>query len=431
MCSSFSKKRAVVAQFGGPTAVINRSLVGAVNELKKHDFIILGPRFGINGVLKNDFFRLDLFSDSKLDGIRKSPGSYLGTSKFNVNDQSAFVILESLKKLGINYFFVIGGDSTGIIGKQIKLAAKQINYELVVFHIPKTIDNDVLVTDHTPGFGSAARLIAKASYGIDQENRSSGGIYGMVIMGRDSGFLAYSSTLLRDSASGPDLIYGPEINFNLEYFLKDIEDVYSRKGRAFFVVSEGIRSYLYENNKPVYENNKPKVELIVDKAAAALKREIEIDENLGQSSLSAGSDVLVYYLNQILKENFGKVRIRINNLGYLARSFPEVSEIDAREAEAVGKKAVQLALSGYEEGSVAIIREGQSHSYAVRLEYVSLDEIIKGIKQVPRDWIGYYGKDIGSQFLIYAGPLVGSIEGFENLDHLLPKNFNFDNFIKE
>ncbi|MEM4361199.1 MAG: diphosphate--fructose-6-phosphate 1-phosphotransferase [Candidatus Anstonellaceae archaeon] len=426
-----SKKIAAVAQFGGPTAVINRSLVGAVNELKKHNCIILGPRFGINGVLKNDFFRLDLFSDSKLDGIRKSPGSYLGTSKFNVNEESSFLIAEKLKELNISYFFMIGGDSTASIAKKIRLAAKQINYDLVVFHIPKTIDNDVIITDHTPGFGSAARLVAKASYGIDQENRSSGGIYGMVVMGRDSGFLAYSSTLLRESSSGPDLVYGPEINFNLDFFLKDIEDVYSRKGRAFFVLSEGIRYYHYENGKLVYENNKIKTTLVVDVASAALKREVEMEENFGSPSLSAGSDVLVSYITQVIKEKFGKIRVRINNLGYLARSFPEVSEIDAVEAEAVGKKAVRLALSGYEEGSVAIIRVGHSHNYSVKLEYVPLDDIIGNIKQVPRDWIGSYGKDIGSEFLNYAGPLVGPIDGFENLDHLLPKNFEFDKFIRE
>jgi 6-phosphofructokinase 1 len=425
-----TKKIAAVAQFGGPTAVINRSLVGAVDELKKLNCIILGPRFGIKGLLANDFYRLDLFSDSKLETIRSSPGSYLGTSKFKVNEESAPIIAKKLKELNIRYFFMIGGDSTALIAKKILDAAQGFNYDLTIFHIPKTIDNDLVENDHTPGFGSAARLIAKASYGIDQENRSSGGIYGMLVMGRNSGFLAYSSSLLRESGTGPDLIYGPEVDFNINYFLDDIKDVYSRKNRVFFVISEGIRKYNYENGTLIYDdNNKPSYTLWVDIAAKELKKEVEFEELVGYTSLSASSDVLLSYLHSILLKEFKGLRIRFNNLGYLARSFPEVSEIDAIEAEAIGRKAVHYCFKLQQSGSAAIERVGQSHHYQIKIKYIELDKIVNKIKQVPREWIGSYGKDISTVFLDYAGPLIGPIPGFENLDHLLPKNFDFSNII--
>ena len=425
-----SKLNVAVAQFGGPTAVINRSLVGAVLELKRKNAAILGPRFGIKGLINNDFYRLDLYSDSKLEYIGKSPGSYLGTSKFKVNEESAPSIASKLKELDIRYFFMIGGDSTASIAKKILDAAQKINFEIIVFHIPKTIDNDLVENDHTPGFGSAARLIAKAAYGIDQENRSSGGIYGMVVMGRDSGFLAYSSALLRTSDGGPDLIYGPEISFSIDYFLNDLKDVYSRKNRVFFVLSEGIRTYFFENNQLVYENNKPKEELIVEKAARELKKEIEVEEILGITSLSASTDVLISYINQILTKEFKNIRIRMNNLGYLARSFPEISEIDAIEAKEIGRKAVEYAFK-FGSGTVLIKRIGQTHNYSVKFEYSELEKIVNATKQVPREWIGHYGKDIGLEFLTYAGPLIGYIPGFEYLDHLLPANFDYKKIIKK
>ncbi|MFN3910322.1 MAG: 6-phosphofructokinase, partial [Candidatus Anstonellaceae archaeon] len=331
------------------------------------------------------------------------------------------------------YFFLIGGDSTALIAKKIFDAAIQLNYELSVFLILKTIDNDVSGTDHTCGYGSAARLIAKASYGIDQENRSSGGIYGMVVMGRDAGFLACASTLLRDSFSGPDLVYIPEINFNLDYFINDIRDVYSRKKRAFFVISEGIRTNIYENGKLVYDEfGKPKNELILDIACKKLHKEVEKEEILGTSSLSAGTDILISFLHSILTKEFKGIRLRFINLGYLARSFPEISLIDAIEAEAVGKAAVDYAFkNGPISGAVGIERIGQGQTYTIKLNFIELEKISSKTKQVPAEWIGYYGKDISSEFLNYAGPLVGFIDGFEHLDHLLPSSFDFNEIIKK
>ncbi len=411
------KKLAIVAQFGGPTSVINRTLVGVADELRKKDIEVWGPIRGIDGILTNDFLVLSDFSDLKIDQIRKKPGSYLGTSKFNVNDDSAPIIAEKLKKYDANYFFMIGGDSTATIANQIMQASKDINHEITLIHIPKTIDNDLVENDHCPGYGSSALIVAKVAFGLDQENRSQGGIHLQIIMGRDAGFLAAASTLLRGDG-GPHLVYLPERTFNLGFFLRDVEDVLSRTSkpsRAFIVVSEGIRQYYDENGTTKYK-------LVADLAAEEMQESVESEINLGSTNLSVGSGVMARFLSQRIQNAFPSERVRTDILGYVARSYPDASYVDAIEAEFVGKEAVRYAMKDLGSGSVTIIRIGHLHTYSITTKFVEMDVVAGKTRSMPQNFIGSYAKDVSEDFLDYAGPLIGHVQGFD-YDHLLPQGW--------
>ncbi len=411
--NSFRKKKlAVVAQFGGPTSVINRTLFGVANELRKKDIEVWGPIRGIDGIITNDFLIMSEFSELKINDIRRKPGSYLGTSKFNVNEDSAGEIAEKLKGYNVNKFFMIGGDSTATIANRIKNAASKLNHNIDIVHIPKTIDNDLVETDHCPGYGSAALTVAKIAFGLDQENRSQGGIHVQVIMGRDSGFLGAATALLR-SDGGPHLIYLPERTFQLDHFLGDVEDVLSRTSnpsRAYVVVSEGIRHFYQENGEDKYR-------LIADIASEELNEKVENEQNMGGISLSVGSSVMARYLALKLQQAFPKERVRADVLGYVARSFPDVSIVDALEAEFVGKEAVRYSERG--SGSVVIKRTGHLHTYSIKTEFLELEKVAGLTRTMPINFIGSYGKDISEDFLDYAGPLIGPVPGFDT-DHLLP-----------
>ena len=416
------KKIAVVAQFGGPTSVINRTLFGVAYELRRKDFEVWGPIRGIDGIINNDFLILSEFSDLKFNNIRRKPGSYLGTSKFNVNDDSAGDIADKLKVYGVNKFFMIGGDSTATIANKIKSATSKINHDIDIIHLPKTIDNDLVVTDHCPGYGSAALTVGKIAFGLDQENRSQGGIHIQVVMGRDSGFLAATSALLRTDG-GPHLIYLPERSFEIDFFIRDVEDVLSRTSnpsRAYIVVSEGIRKYYEDNGELKYK-------LIADIAAEELHENVESEENLGGISLSVGSSVMARYLSNKLQKAFPNERVRADVLGYVARSFPDVSVVDAYEAELVGRDGVKYSEMG--SGSVIINRTGHLHTYSVNTEFVPLERVAGLTRTMPINFIGSYGKDISEDFLDYAGPLIGPVPGFDT-DHLLPLGWEhrFDYF---
>lgn len=408
------KKLAVVAQFGGPTSVINRTLIGVADGLRKKGIEVWGPIRGIDGIIKNDFLILSDFSDLKIDQVRKKPGSYLGTSKFNVNENSAPIIAEKLKEYGANYFFMIGGDSTATIANQILKASEDLNHELKVIHIPKTIDNDLVESDHCPGYGSSALTVAKVAFGLDQENRSQGGIHLQIIMGRDAGFLAAASTLLRGDG-GPHLVYMPERSFNIGFFLRDVEDVLSRTSnpsRVFIVVSEGIRQY-YD------DNGDRKSKLIADIAADDMKEDVESEQNLGGISLSVGSSVMARYLSNKLQNAFPSERVRADVLGYVARSYPDVSYVDAVEAEFVGKEGVRYSLGDNGSGSVVILRTGHLHTYSIKSDFVDLARVAGKTRSMPENFIGTYAKDVSEDFLNYAGPLIGHVHGFD-YDHLLP-----------
>ena len=220
--------KAVIGQSGGPTAVINKSLVGFIKEAIKSDFDeILGARHGLEGMLNQDFVDLSSLSKTQLYGIGKTPAAALGSVRKKPTDSDIEKLVSIFEKQSIRNFFYIGGNDSAETANLVSEGAKSIGYEMKAFHIPKTIDNDLLETDHCPGYGSAARFVAHAFQGDDADNRSLKGIKINVLMGRHAGWLTAASTLGKSTEEdGPHLVYVPEKVFNIDEFLKEVKNVY-------------------------------------------------------------------------------------------------------------------------------------------------------------------------------------------------------------
>jgi len=233
----------LIAQSGGPSAVINQSLVGAILEAKKHSQIkkIYGSLHGIKGILEENFIDLKRETKQNLERVAKTPSSALGSVRKKPTPEECRRMFEIMNKYNVRYFFYIGGNDSAETANIIDEEAKKDGYELRVFHIPKTIDNDLRENDHTPGYGSAAKFVASALMGDNLDNRALPGVKIDVIMGRHAGFLTASSSLARIFPDdGPHLIYLPERPFDMEKFVQDVRKVYEKFGRCVVAVSEGI-----------------------------------------------------------------------------------------------------------------------------------------------------------------------------------------------
>jgi len=386
---------ALIAQGGGPTAVINQSLVGAILELKKQKSIgkIFGSHFGVRGILKEDFIDLTNLSELDLEMVAKTPGSALGSTRDKPDAEYCAKMFEIMKKNKIKYFFYIGGNDSADTCRIVNEEAKKVNYELHTMHIPKTIDNDLMVTDHCPGFGSAAKFVAQAFMGVNLDNASLPGIYLGIVMGRHAGFLTASSVLAKQNPEdGPHLIYTSERPFNIHYFVRDVKEVYEKYGRCVAAISEGI---IDEEGTPI---------------ACKLAKQIEHDAH-GNVQLS-GNGILGDLLADTIKSHTGISRVRVDTFGYLQRSFAGcVSEVDAKEAREVGIRAVQFAMSGDVDGSVVIKREGE---YNISYALVNLEEVNAKTKKMPPEF--FTGDNMVSEkFIQYVKPLVGELPKFKKL----------------
>ena len=241
-----SEKRqgnAVIGQSGGPTMVINQSLVGVIQEVQKHNHIdrLLGARHGVKGIINNDFLDLKNTPAELAERIALTPSAALGSTRDKPDHAYCEKIFQSFAKNDVRYFFYIGGNDSCDTARIVHDMAKAAKHDLKVFHIPKTIDNDLRVHDHTPGYGSAARFVAMAMIGDDYDNKSLPGIKIDVVMGRHAGFLTAASVLARKYENdGPHLIYVPEAPLSMEKFLADVNRVYSKLGRCLIAVSEGV-----------------------------------------------------------------------------------------------------------------------------------------------------------------------------------------------
>jgi 6-phosphofructokinase 1 len=392
-----SAGKAVIGQSGGPTAVINKSLVGFIKEAINSDFDeILGAKHGLAGMLSQDFVDLSNLSESQLYGIGKTPAAALGSVRKKPTDHDIEKLVSIFEKQNIRNFFYIGGNDSAETANLVAEGAKSIGYEMKAFHIPKTIDNDLLETDHCPGYGSAARFVAHAFQGDDADNRSLNGIKINVLMGRHAGWLTAASTLGKSSEEdGPHLVYVPEKTFNIENFLKEVKEVYDALGRCVVAVSEGVH-----NEKGEYF-----LQTYADQSGSGLAGKTDSHGNIQLS----GSGALGDTLTNIVSEYIDGARVRADTFGYLQRSFiADVSSVDAEEAERVGQHAV-VASRESQSGSV-ILKRQFSEKYYCEVGTTELRKVAKHTKEMPSEFIDSTKPYVTNEFFEYAMPLTGGIE---------------------
>ncbi|MBF0281526.1 MAG: 6-phosphofructokinase [Zetaproteobacteria bacterium] len=393
------KGKMLIGQSGGPTAVINASLVGAILEARRHGSItaVLGARHGIAGIMKEDFVDLTTPSVEFLENVAATPAAALGSVRLKPGREECQKVFEVFQKHDVRFFFYIGGNDSAETAYIISEMAKEAAYDFCTVHIPKTIDNDLRVTDHCPGFASAAKFVALAFMGDDRDNRALSGVKINVVMGRHAGFLTAASALARQSeGDGPHLIYLPERVFDTEKFKQDVRAVMDRLGRCVVAVSEGVAD---ANGQPIASSG-------------------ERDSH-GNVQLS-GTGALGDYLSALVKEAFAgdSVRVRADTFGYLQRSFPTiVSSVDAKEAREVGAFGVQHAVHMGESGSVAIKRES-SQPYASRYFMTPLASVAREATEMRAEFIAESSNDVTQAWIEYVAPLVGDLPTMAGFDGL-------------
>ena len=386
----------IVGQSGGPTAVINQTLIGVVKSCLAQPQVftkVLGAIHGIQGIMDGNFHDFATETPDNLELVAGTPSAALKSVRHKATPDDGKRIFARFKELGVRYFFYIGGNDTAETTNIINELAQAEGYDLTCFHCPKTIDNDLRVTDHCPGFGSAAKFVTQAFMGDNLDNRSLSGIKVNIVMGRNAGFLTAAACLARQfPGDGPHLIYCPEVDFSLESFCADVEAVYRKLGRCVIAISEGIHG--------------PGGKEIVNLG--------EVDSH-GNKQLS-GSGALGDALADVLKQHLAKARpekkhrIRADTFGYLQRCFPGVvSEIDAAEARQAGVAAVAAALSGTKSGSIAFKRLDGA-TYGVTTFVTPLPTVAKDTKPMPRAWLNAAGNDVVEELVVpYLKPLVGKL----------------------
>jgi len=425
--ATLCRGNAAIGQSGGPTAVINQSLVGVVEGLRSGlhaaGFVekVMGMRHGVKGLTKGEFHDLTDMHQDRLDRLAMTPSAGLGSTRDKPDAEYCERALEACKKHNIRYFFYIGGNDSSDTCRLIREKAQSGGYDLRCFHVPKTVDNDLMENDHTPGFPSAARFVAMACMADFMDNISLPGIKINVVMGRHAGFLTAASALARRhdrdldphgegfSTDGPQLIYLPEVAFDLNRFVADVEAIYSKKGRCHIAVSEGIQ-------------DKEGVSI-----GARLIKNAQVDSH-GNVQLS-GSGALGDQLGDLLKDGLTPVggkppRVRSDTFGYVQRCWPDVSPVDAMEARRCGRFAAQMAMTGEEDGSVSIVRQGSGSDlwlgktdgqpYLSTYRRVELSAVAAKTRHMPSEFIAGHN-NVTRKFIEYALPLVGPLPGFERL----------------
>jgi 6-phosphofructokinase 1 len=404
---------AVIGQSGGPTAVINQSLAGVIEGLKAGLAAsgrvkrIFGMRHGVRGLVKaggEGLIDLTSIDKAKLEAIARTPSAALGSTRDKPDEAYCDKILAGARANDIRYFFYIGGNDSADTCRIVSEKAEEAGYELNCFHVPKTIDNDLLENDHTPGFPSAARYVALAMAGDALDNASLGGIKIDVVMGRNAGFLTAAASLARQAAANgaapadrpaPHLIYLPEVPFSTDSFLADVEAVYAKLGRCQIAVSEGIR------------------DATGGEIAPKLMRgtgEVDAHGNVQLSGSGALGDGLADLVKTGLTPRGGKApRVRADTFGYIQRCWPEPAPVDAIEARAVGRYAAELAARGDRSASVIIVRTSNAaEAYRSDCARADLKAVARRTRHVPAEFISG-PNDVSAAFDAYCRPLVGDL----------------------
>jgi 6-phosphofructokinase 1 len=387
-----AKPNAIVAQSGGPTAVINSSACGVIQEAAKSGKIgrVIGATNGILGVLKEELFNVSAERPEAIEALKRTPAAAMGSCRYKLKsiDQSQADfqrVLDVFKAHNIRYFFYAGGnDSMDTADKVNKLAA-DAGYELVCIGIPKTVDNDLAFTDHCPGYPSVAKYVATcaAEAGRDTEALYTADTCTILeVMGRNAGWIAAATGLAATTPEdAPHLVYMPEAAFSFDRFVKDVEEVLKRLGRVFIVAGEGLKD---ENGKYV----------TADSGAFA-------KDSFGHVQLGGVAEML-----KAVIEKEVKIKARFNKLGTNQRSAMHFASLtDVKEAYMCGQMAVKYALKGVNGKMVTLVRE-KGPKYKCTTGVAELRDVANGEKKVPREYINEAGNHITKAMRDYLRPLV-------------------------
>lgn len=395
------KGNALIIQSGGPTAVINQSLAGIMATSRDYPQIqnVYGAYHGLHGLLHENFLNLSLEKSNIWSEIAVSPGAALGSARMKPKASDLERIFKVFSSHNIKFLFYIGGNDSAEAAQLIREEANRRYYDVHILHVPKTIDNDLLETDHCPGFGSVAKVVSHIVAGDDLDNRSFyNSVKINVVMGRHAGWIAASTALAKKGhidveahdEVGPHLIYFPEIEFNETQFLNDVQRTYDRIGRATITVAEGVADKINHN-----------------------KFAGEVDE-FGNALLS-GSGKLGDYLSNLIHDNlkfkseFGKLRCRSDTLGYLQRSLAGMaSTVDQKEAFLLGTMAVHYMMKGESDKMLTLVREPGAE-YKCNVSLCDLKLVAQKTKLMPRSMINAEGNGVTQEFYDYAIPLIGAL----------------------
>ncbi|MDO4750312.1 MAG: 6-phosphofructokinase [Eubacteriales bacterium] len=377
-------------QSGGPTAVINASACGVFQTALALPQItrVLGAAHGIRGVLDDVIYDIGQEDPIDLELLMNTPSSELGSCRYklkdpDVDDTDFRRILEIFKKYDVRYFFYNGGNDSMDTCEKVSRYMARAGWECRIMGVPKTIDNDLWGTDHCPGFGSAAKYIATSCMEVSKDSSvyNIGQATVIEIMGRHAGWLAGASVLASAAGSGPDLIYLPEVDFDMEKFLADVERVYKEKGNVLVAVSEGIHD---ADGKLIAE------------------AEVSATDGFGHAQLGG----LAVRLAQAIKARL-HIKVRGIELSLLQRCGAHLaSKTDLEEAYLAGKAAVEAAVAGETGKMVAFERIDDNNSYSVRVKLIPLDSVANLESKVPVDWIVPEGNYVKEEFINYALPLI-------------------------
>ncbi len=396
------KGNAIIGQSGGPTSVINSSLAGVIEAAKGSSFIgeIYGMQYGIEGFMKEWMYDLGRQPADIIKGLRKTPSSALGSSRHKVKEEDLPVILDVLKKYDIRYFFLIGGNDTMDTINRVETYCRNRKYELTGVGIPKTVDNDLFGTDHTPGFASAARsnilnILQAGILARDMQKVDKFVVYQTI--GRDAGWLAAATAIAhKNEDDAPHLIYTPEFDFDRDKFLADTEKCIKSYGWVSIVCGEGIK---YPDGTPV--------------SASVTKDKFNNVEFGAMGGASVGIS-----LHRMIADNFGyRGEFQITE-SLIMSDFIRASEIDLKEAYQCGAEAVRLA-GNEESGYMVSIDRESNNPYKIKFGKVPLRDVAVAAKPMPEDFFNKEGNHVSQAFIDYMKPLAGELPEFVRLEKII------------
>ena len=383
------KGACIVGQSGGPTSVINASVYGVIDTALKNPNItaVYGAEHGIKGVLNDRLFDMSQEDAAELELLKYTPSSALGSCRYkmadpDVDDTDYKRILEIFKKYDVRYFFYNGGNDSMDTCNKISRYMKSVGYECRVFGVPKTIDNDLYGTDHCPGFASAAKYIATSVLEVSRDSKvyNTGMVTIIECMGRHAGWLTAAAALAGTKGDGPDLIYLPEVDFEMEKFIADVKRVYNEKKNCIVAVSEGVH---YADGSFVSEANTSGT------------------DGFGHAQLGG----LAARLASVVKEELG-VKVRGIELSLLQRCAAHcASATDIEESFNSGKTAVEAALAG-ETGKMVGFRCDRENGYKCEYVLFDLEKVANFEQKVPLSWITPDHSYVTEDFINYCAPLI-------------------------